>query len=289
MRSSRNGVTALPLMCAASASASACARTRSCSSGVPGLIGRNGVRDHDALPVAERVLRPHDRGDLGGGIHRPVELNGTLAQPEAREDARAVPDDRDAQGLEPLERRGDVEHRLHPGAHHGDRRVREGRQVGRLVERVGRAAVHAAEPARGEHADAGERGEVRRRSHRGRGARAARLDDRQVAHARLGEVLVGDAPHALVVEADPRDAVEHGDRRGRHALVAQDALELAGRLEVARAGKPVRDDRGLERDDRSPAFERGGDLFRDDECRHATILASGAGARVRTGGSRRAR
>ena len=92
---------------------------------------------------------------------------------------------------------------------------------------------------------------------------------------------------ALVVEADARHPVEHRDRRGRHARVAQDALELARRLEIAGAGKPVRDDRRLERDDRRSAFERGGDLFGDDECGHATILASRAP--VRTGRERESR
>ena len=201
-------------------------------------------------PAAEGILRPHDRGDLGGGIHRPVELESALAQPEAREDARAVADDRDAERLEALERRGDVEHRLDPRAHDRDRRVREGREVGRLVERVGRAAVHPAEPAGREYADARERRQVRGRGDGRRRTRTACLDDRKVAHARLREVLVGDAPDALIVEADAGDAVEHRDRGGGHALIAEDRLEFARRLEIARAREPVGDDRGLEGDDR---------------------------------------
>ena len=72
--------------------------------------------------------------------------------------------------------------------------------------------MHAAETAGREDPDAGERGQVRGRRDRGGSGAAARGEDRQVAHARLGEVLLRDPAHALVVEADPRNPVEHGDR-----------------------------------------------------------------------------
>ena len=78
------------------------------------------------------------------------------------------------------------------------------------------AAVHAAEAAGREDADAGERGQVGGRGDRRGTARARAPDDRQVAHARLREVLLGDAAQALVVEPDARRPVEHRDRRGRH-------------------------------------------------------------------------
>ena len=120
--------------------------------------------------------------------------------------------------------------------------------------------MHAAETAGGEDADARERGEVGGRRDRRRPARAARREDRQVAHARLREVFLGDAAHALGVEPDRRNAVEHRDRRGRHTLLAQDRLELDRRLVVARARQAVADDRRLEGDDGAPGGERRGDL-----------------------------
>ena len=67
----------------------------------------------------------------------------------------------------------------------------------------------------------------------------ARGEDRQVAHARLGEVVVGDAAHALGVQSDLRHAVEHGDRGRGDARVAQDRLELERRLVVARPRQAV--------------------------------------------------
>ena len=50
---------------------------------IPLLVGGDRVRDDDALPGAEGVLRAHDRGDLVRAIDRPVELERALAQPEA--------------------------------------------------------------------------------------------------------------------------------------------------------------------------------------------------------------
>ncbi len=63
-----------------------------------------------------------------------------------------VAGDGHAQRLQALQRRAHVEDRLDPGAHHGDRRTGERGQIGRLVERDIRLAVHAAEAAGGEHA-----------------------------------------------------------------------------------------------------------------------------------------
>ena len=78
-----------------------------------------------------------------------------------------------------------------------------------------RPAMHAAETAGGEDPDAGERREVGGGRDGGRPGSAERGEDRQVAHARLGELLLRDPAHALGVEPDPRDAVEHGDGRRR--------------------------------------------------------------------------
>ena len=67
----------------------------------------------------------------------------------------------------------DVEDRLHARAHDRDRRLAERGQVGRLVPAVARLAVHAAEPAGGEHADPGAHGERGGGGDGGRAGRAA--------------------------------------------------------------------------------------------------------------------
>ena len=68
---------------------------------------------------------------------------------------------------------------------------------------------------------------------------------------------LADEPLELVgLEADVRDSVEHRDRRGHRAAVGDGPLELERGLEVLGTRQPVRDDRRLERDDRSAVAER---------------------------------
>ena len=82
-----------------------------------------------------------------------------------------------------------------------------------------RAAVHAAEPARGEHADAGAVGEVRGRGDGRRAVLPARDHGGQVADAALGDLAgVGERLQRLVVEPDPDLAAEDRDRRGHRAV-----------------------------------------------------------------------
>ena len=105
---------------------------------------------------------------------------------------------RHTDGLEVLERAGQVEERLGAGAHRDDRVVGDGVEVGRHVAgRLG-AAVDAADAAGGEHGDPGGRGQRQRRRDR-RGAERPPLGDgdRQVALGDLARrpedavVLVG--------------------------------------------------------------------------------------------------
>ena len=79
---------------------------------------------------------------------------------------------------------------------------RQRAQVGRLVERVARAAVHAAEPAGGEHADARALGQMRGRGDRRRAVAAARDDRREVAHAALRD-LVGRGSASSAASSRP--------------------------------------------------------------------------------------
>jgi len=125
--------------------------------------------------------------------------------------------------------------------------------------------VHSPEAAGGEHADAGERGQVRRGRHRGRARLPARGEDREVANAGLGEVVVGDPADAVGIQSDLRHPVEHRDRGGRHAAIPQHRLELDRGRVVARSRQAVGDDRRLERDDGTAGAQRGGDFRGDRE------------------------
>ena len=145
--------------------------------------------------------------------------------------------------------------------------------------------MHAAEAAGREDPDAGERGQVRGRRDRRGTAPTSRSEDRQVADARLGELLLGDAADAVVVEADPGYTVEHRDRRGGHPSIAQDRLELARRLQIPRARQAVGDDRRLERDDGTGFGERGGDLVGEVQGGHIASHASRCAGRVPAGGA----
>jgi hypothetical protein len=135
--------------------------------------------------------------------------------------------------------------------------------------------VHAAQSAGREDPDAGERGQVGRRGHRGGTAPTARGEDREVADARLGELLLRDAVHAGVVEADPGYTVEHRDRRRGHTAIAQDRLELACRIQIPGAWQAMGDDRRLESDDGTVFGERSGDVVREVHGGHIASHASG--------------
>jgi hypothetical protein len=75
--------------------------------------------------------------------------------------------------------------------------------------------------------------------------------DGDVAAADLDHGLVGrDALEFVRRQADPGHAVDDRDRGRGHALAGQDGLELPGGVQVAGPRQAVRDDRGLERDDR---------------------------------------
>ena len=236
---------------------------------LPRLVCGHRIGDDDALPVAEVVLGLHDRGDLCGGVDRPVEGEGALTQPEAGEDVGAEADHRNAQRFEPLECRGDVEHRLDARADDGDRGDCESAQVSRFVEALAGSAVHSPEAAGGENPHAGQGGEVAGSRDSGGGALSRGCDDRQVSDGCLGEVVLGDTAHTLGVETDLWHSIEHSDCRWSHTLIAQNLLELERGLVVAGARQSVRDDRRLKGDDGAMGGECLGNFCGDSErCRH---------------------
>jgi hypothetical protein len=112
--------------------------------GIELLLHRHRIGDEQRGGHAQLVRGGHRRRDLLGPVDAPIEIEAAVGEVEAREAIRAPADDRDAERLQALERRADIEDRLDPRRHHGDRRARQRGQVGRLVPRLARVAVHAA-------------------------------------------------------------------------------------------------------------------------------------------------
>ena len=266
--SSSRGVTSLPCTPSRSSRASPSATSRSCSSRSTCRSAGSGLaRTTPAASVPEPVAHDDDPGRLGRRLHAPRHRVPRVRQVEARERVGPVADHRHRQGLERLERPGHVEDRLHAGAHDEDRCRRDDPEVGGDVEGLGRAAVHPAEPAGREDADAGQMGQRRRRGHGRRARKSKCRSDAHVAHRQLGDVGVG---------ADPLDL---GARRGRCARPPSSTAIVAGTdaagphrvldpradLDVVGVGEPVGEDRALEGDDADPGLERLVHLLVDDE------------------------
>jgi hypothetical protein len=209
-----------------------------------------------------------------------VSTRASTANPEeveAREPVRAHAEHRDAERLEALQRGTDVEDRLHPGAHHRDAGPAKGHQVRRLVEGRRRAAVHTAQPARGEDADPQPIREVGRRRDGGGAMATTRDDGRKVTDADLRDVAGGgDRLERVGIEPDADDPGDDGDRRRHGASGPHRLLDLVRDREVGWPRQPVADDRGLERDDGLAARERVLDLRVDDHDRGHAIGAGRA-------------
>ena len=282
-RSSRNGVTSRPARPRRRRPprGSRAARGRA----APGrAAGRPGAGWRPRCAVAETEVGAGARITAATSSRRldpPRHRMAGVAEVEAGEARRCGSRRRvDVQGLEPLERRADVEDRLHPGAHDDDPRPRERREVGRLVPRLARAAVHAAEAAGREDADPGQGREVR-----GRGDRRRRVDApratarREVAHAGLDDV---------VAERDRRRARHRRGRSGRRPPTTRDrrrdgarrphgGLRLARDAQVVRRREAVRDQRALQRDDAAPRAQGLGHLWVDDHARERCHRAARRG------------
>ena len=136
------------------------ARTRSCSSGSSCAAGGSGLATTTRAARADRAGRRRRRRLLGLST-RQCSVEPRVGDVEAGEGRRPVADDGHASVSSRSRVAPDVEDRLHARADHDDRRPGQRGEVGGLVEGLARAAVHAAEPAGGEDADPGRRGEQR--------------------------------------------------------------------------------------------------------------------------------
>ena len=263
-RPSTNGVASLPATPCSSAAGERVDEHAVVQGRVHRLVRRERVGHHDRLPEPQLATGALDGGDLGRVVHAPRHRVPRVGQVEAGHPVGPEAQDRHRQRLEPLQRGAHVQDRLHARAHHHHRGVGQGEQVGRLVERLRRAAVDAPEPAGGERGDARPGGDRGGAGDRRRARHAAHQRGPQVADAELQDVLaLRDLPEGRVVETHPHLAVEHRDRRGHRALLAHRRLDLPRDPQVVGAGQPVRQDRRLERHHRAAVRERGGHLVRD--------------------------
>ena len=177
--SSSRGVTSLPCTPSRSSRASPSATSRSCSSRSTCRSAGSGLASTTpAASVPSRSRMTTTLAASAGRLHAPRHRVPRVREVEARERVRPVADHRHRQRLERLERPGHVEDRLHAGADDEDRCRRDDAEVGGDVEGLGRAAVHAAEPAGREDADPGQVGERRRRGH-GRRTRKSQVPQRR--------------------------------------------------------------------------------------------------------------
>ena len=257
MKSSRNGVVALPVMPSAAACDQARSRIASSSSGGSCLSVATGLASRIACgrPSASRASTTD--ATCSGRVDRVRDRVAGVGDVEARVARGAVAEHRDVERLEPLERRRDVEDGLHAGADHQDGCGRQDGHVRGLVERLRRPVVHAAETAGREDADAGM---VRQERGRGDGRPAVQPEGdrhRQVAQRDLVDAVrvrqLGDLGDG---EPDGRDAAVDADGGGHDALGAQPGLGLERDVEVARPRQPVREDRRLEGKDGPPVADR---------------------------------
>ena len=142
-----------------------------------------------------------------------------------------------------------------------DRSPGERAEVGGDVERARRAAVHPAQPAGGEHGDAGPMGQGRRGGDGGRRrcCPAPRPPRRRAPTACDGGVLAQSVQVGFA-EPDVHATVQHGDGGGNRARRPHRRLDVVGDPAVVGAGQAVGQDRRLQCHHAAPGGERVGDL-----------------------------
>ena len=212
------------------------------------LVLRQRVRHHhSALVGAELAPCRHDAGNLSRRVHPPRHRMARVGEVEAREAVRPVAEHRRRSSVSSRSSvaptsRIDFTPRRPPRS-----RCASDVEVGRHVPRLGRAAVHAAEAARGEAGfPPGRRGVPwpRRWCRRS----PARGERREVADPALHDVVaLRDGRERRVARPDAGLA-GHDRHRGRNRTgLAHRRLGPASDLEVPRPRQPMADDRALER------------------------------------------
>ena len=152
-------------------------------------------------------------------------------------------------GLQILQRQTEVQNGLGTGADHHDGGVGQLLQIGRDVEGLLSAAMHAADAAGGEHLNACHVSDDHGGGDGGGTVLALGHQNGQVAAAGLGD---GRAGLAQIVDLSLgqtglQTAADDGDGGGHRAVFADDLLHVQRGLHILRVGHTVRDDGGLQR------------------------------------------
>ena len=149
-------------------------------------------------------------------------------------------------------------------------------QVGGDVHGGLGAAVHTADAAGGEDADAGKVGDNHGGGDGGGAVRTAGHQRRQVAAAGLGDAAAGFAEvfDLVTAEACLEAAADHGDRGGHGAVGADRLLDQQGGLDVFGIRHAVGNDRALQGNDGLPLLQGVLDLRRNIQITiHRGILS----------------
>ena len=225
------------------------------------VIMRNRIGDQEAAR-ADVALQADHAGEIVEPIAAMLELEAGRAGVEGRELVGVVADDRDPLGFQELERLADVEDRFGAGADDCNAGARQLDQIGRNVERLFGASVNAADAAGGEDFDAREPRDEHRRGDGRAGRALARGDQREIPSRGLDDAArkLAEPVDLLARKAHSQPALDDRDRRRNGAHLARRVLDGERRLDVARVGHAVGDDRRFERDDRLFGRARLGDL-----------------------------
>ena len=215
---------------------------------VHGILLGNGVRHQHTAAETHVLLDVESLCQFRGGVDAVVHLEAGLAGVEGGELLSTVTDDRHAVGLQILQRQTEVQNRLGTGADHHDGGVGQLLQIGRDVEGLLSAAVHAADAASGEHLNACHVSDDHGGGDGGGTVLALGYQNGQVAAAGLGNSGAGLAEivDLSLGQTGLQTAADDGDGGGHRAVFADDLLHVQRGLHILRVGHTVRDNGGFQ-------------------------------------------
>src|SRR5258706_412685 len=224
----------------------------------------DGTGHQQPAAQAARPLRASDGRHLGRAIGAVRHAQPARAGIEGGQLVGAEADHWHAVRLQVFQRARQVEYRLGPGADRQHRRARQLGQISRDVQAALAAAMHPADAAGGEDANAGERGAGQRAGDGGGCGGAPRQRRCEVAPAGLPNLLFSGQPLDLGwAQAHDRLSIQHGDG-GRHGALGRDSIfHRAGNLDVGGPWQPMGDHSGLERDHGPACCQRRAHGLRD--------------------------
>ena len=229
--------------------------------GVHRILLGDGVADDGAALETHVPLGLHDLCHGLFILAVVVQLVAGGAAVECGQLVGAKTENRHAVGLEVLERQTEVQNALCARADDADRRVGELLQVGGDVHGLLCAAMHAADAAGCEEADAGEAGNDHGRCDgRCAGLTGGKIDS-HVAAADLADVLrLAHGEQLFIVQTDLQLAADDSGRCGDSALFADNFFYLVGKFDILRIRHAVAENGGFQSNNRLACCKRFGDF-----------------------------